>query len=312
MRPLHVGVGLRDAGIFVNAGHPHHVFEFGFALLQAAGHRRGGAWIGRGRQRNMTFAGKQPAGRIEPHPACAGQVHFGPGVQIREVLLRAGRSFQRLDVRLELDQIARHEPRRQSAMPQDGHQQPGRVAARAGTQLERLVGRLHARLHANQVIDFLAEAVVDPHQEIDRAFLAAVNRCEPLPQSRSRLGQRQKRRQLAAQPRLVAKGIRLGVRLQEEVERVDRRHFNDQVDRHPKAVDLLLKRDAGQEVGVGVLLPIEKVIGRLDLQRVTDNRRSRMRRGPQPHDLRPQHDGALVAIVRVVIECDPDRHRDNL
>ena len=49
---------------------------------------------GRGRQRQMAFAGEQAGRRIEPDPAGPGQVDFGPGVQIGEILVGAGGPVQ--------------------------------------------------------------------------------------------------------------------------------------------------------------------------------------------------------------------------
>ena len=60
---------------------------------------------------------------------------------------------ERFHVGLELNEVARDEPRGEAHVPQDVHQQPRRVAARAGPLRERLVARLHARLQADQVAD---------------------------------------------------------------------------------------------------------------------------------------------------------------
>jgi hypothetical protein len=61
------------------------VGELGLALVDAAGDRRGGGRLGRAGQRNVALAGEQAGGRIEADPAGAGQVDFGPGVQVGEV-----------------------------------------------------------------------------------------------------------------------------------------------------------------------------------------------------------------------------------
>jgi hypothetical protein len=73
----------------------------------------------RRRQRQMALAGEQARGRIEPDPAGAGDVDLGPGVQVGEVLVGAARPFQRIDIRLHLDQIAGDEARREAEMPHD-------------------------------------------------------------------------------------------------------------------------------------------------------------------------------------------------
>ena len=87
----------------------------------------------------MSFAGEQSGSRIEPDPAGAGQIDFGPGVQVGEVAVRAARAVQRFDVGRELNQVAGNEPRRQAQMPQQLHQQPGAVAAGAASQRQRFL-----------------------------------------------------------------------------------------------------------------------------------------------------------------------------
>ena len=43
----------------------------------------------------MAFAGQHARGRIQPDPACSGDIHLGPGVQIGKVDFRATRSIKR-------------------------------------------------------------------------------------------------------------------------------------------------------------------------------------------------------------------------
>ncbi len=67
----------------------------------------------------MTLAGEQSGGGVEPNPAGAGQVHFGPCVQIGEVGCRAHGPFEGLNVRRELNQIAGNESRGKPQMAHD-------------------------------------------------------------------------------------------------------------------------------------------------------------------------------------------------
>ena len=90
-------------------------------------------------ERDVALAGEQARGRVEADPAGAGQVDLGPGVQVGEVLLGARRAVERLHVGLELDQVAGHEAGGEAEMAQDLHQQPGRIAARARAQRQRLL-----------------------------------------------------------------------------------------------------------------------------------------------------------------------------
>ena len=188
-RPLLVRVGLGHARVFVNALDRHRMDECRLALLDAAGDRSRAARIGRTRQRNVAFAGQQPRRGIETDPAGTGQVHLGPGVQIREIRRGAGRTVQRLDVGHQLHQIARDEARGQTQMTKHLDQQPARIAARARTSLERLFARLHARLQADQVADQHVQLLIQADQEIDRLARRPIDRTQQLGQSRpNRLG----------------------------------------------------------------------------------------------------------------------------
>src|SRR6185312_8565193 len=51
----------------------------------------------------------------------------------------------------QLDQIPRHEARREADVTQDLHEQPRAVAARARLRRKRLLRRLHAGFHADQI-----------------------------------------------------------------------------------------------------------------------------------------------------------------
>ena len=70
----------------------------------------GAALWGSGEQARgmLPLTGKQSRGGVHPHPAGTGQVHLGPGVQVGEVGLRAGRAVQGFDVRRQLDQVPGH------------------------------------------------------------------------------------------------------------------------------------------------------------------------------------------------------------
>ena len=96
------------------------------------------------------------------------------------------------------------------------------------------------------------------------------------------------RRQLLLQHRVVGEGPVLGFGFQEEVERVDRRHVGDEVDRDVEMRDPLGEHHAGQVVALRVLLPVEEMRLRLDLQRVGQDRRAGMRRRAQPDRLRAE------------------------
>ena len=91
---------------------------------------------GRG-ERQMAFAAEKARRRVEPDPAGAGHVDFRPGMQVGKVLARALRALDRIDVGLELDQIAGNETRREAEMAQ----RPAPAARRSrGTNRRRAPG----------------------------------------------------------------------------------------------------------------------------------------------------------------------------
>ena len=144
----------------------------------------------------MALAREQARRRIEPDPARAGHIDFGPGVQIGEILLRAGRAVERLLVGLELDQVARHEARRQPEIAHDIDEKPAGIAARAGLVAKRLFRRLHARLHANEIFDVVLELPVQRPDEVDGRFRVNTQLRNIILEQRPRLGRLEIGRQL--------------------------------------------------------------------------------------------------------------------
>ena len=70
----------------------------------------------RGGDGNMPLAGQHARGDVEPDPAGARQIDFGPGVQIGKIALDLARSLDRIDVGAQLDQIAGDEARGEPEM----------------------------------------------------------------------------------------------------------------------------------------------------------------------------------------------------
>ncbi len=226
--PLRLAVRLGDTRIFVDADDLVHETELALGVADvAAGDRRGADRIGRAGQGNMALAGKQPGSRVQANPTRPRNVHLGPSVKIGEILLRAGRPVQRLHIRRQLHQIARHKTGGQAQMPQDLHQQPGAVAARTQRLLQSLLAGLHPRLHADGIGDVLAQPPVDVHQKIHRIALGAVHQSQPSLEERAGLAHLQIRHQLLFKLRVIFKRKQLGVFLDEKIEGVDNRHFGD-------------------------------------------------------------------------------------
>ncbi len=73
-------------------------------------------------------------------------------------------------------------------------------------------------------------------------------------------------RQLLLEHRIVGERPGLGLRLQEEVERVDRRHVGHEIDHHFEFPGAVGHHDAGEEIALRILLPVEEMFGRFDAQ----------------------------------------------
>ena len=116
------------------------------------------------------------------------------------------------------------------------------------------------------------------------------------------------RRQLLVEQRVVAERPGLGFGLEEEVERIDRRHVGDEIDRDVEMRDALREHDAGEVVALRVLLPVDEMRLGLDVQRIGQDRRARVRRRAQADGLRSERDQPVVAIGRAVGQRDGEGH----
>jgi len=67
----------------MHAADVHFVAELHLALVHPARNRGRTGGIRRAGQRNVPLTSEQAAGRIQPNPARAGQIHLAPGVQVR-------------------------------------------------------------------------------------------------------------------------------------------------------------------------------------------------------------------------------------
>jgi hypothetical protein len=229
-------------------------------------------------------------------------------VQIGEILLRPRRAVQRLHVGGQLDEITGNESRREAHVPQQLDQQPGGIAARPGEFGQRELGRLHAGLHADEVSDVAREFRVELDQPVDGAFALARDGAQVFLEPRLAAEHHEIRSEVAFVDTLVRERIGLRVRLEEEVERVEDRHLGDEVDLDAELVGLLLEHEPAEVVSFRILLPVDEVFGRRDLERVRKDARTAMRRRAQTDYLRPERNEPVVPIVRDVIECDMNGH----
>ena len=259
--------------------------------LHRAGDRRGGAKMRRRGERNVPFAGEQAGGRIEPDPAGARNEHLGPGVQVRAVALRPGAVRH---VGLQLNQIARHEARRQAEMAQRLHHQPRAVAARAFAGFERFLRRARAGLHAGEVAHRAQHLAVQLDQELHGADRAARRRGEEGAQPGPERLEVEIAAELVREVGRKRERIVRRIGLDEEVERIDHRELGMQVDRDAELAGLLREGHARDPVAVRVMLPVHVMAGRHDFQRIARRARAPVRRRAQADHLRPERDRPVV------------------
>ena len=262
----------------------------------------------RGGDRQMAFAAQQSRRRVEADPAGARQIHFRPGMQVGEVMGGAGGAFERFDVRPQLDEIAGDKASRQADVTKQLHHEPCAVAARARARLQRFLGCLYARLHADQIADHPVDTLVEFDQKIDGVARVARDRLDQIRQQRASGLRRDKGGKILAQFRRKGKRPPFGIGLDEEIERIDDFHVGDQIDRHGKFCCLFREDKARKPVAVRILLPIHEMLGRLHRKRIARNAGAAMRTRPQPNDLRAETDRAVVGVACGVMKPDKNGH----
>src|SRR5262245_21490008 len=83
-------------------------------------------------------------------------------------------------------------------------------------------------------------------------------------------------------------------RLEEEVERIVHRHLRDEIHLHAKLLGLFRKDQPSKIVRLRILLPVQEVLFRLNLERVADDRRAAMGGGTKPDYLGSEGDETIV------------------
>ena len=231
-RPGFVGEGLGDARMLGDAVDLHVEVEVDLGEARDARDRRGVAVMRRGRQRNVALARQQARGRVEPDPARAGQVDLAPGMQVGEVDARCPGG--------------RRAPRGRASAGSDSPRRSARRSPRwrrhlTSSQLEsrqepvprskRLLRRLHAGLHADDVADLAARRARSARRRSrpcasDRAGSVSRKRCSSGPAG-SGCDRSRGRRAMSSG---YSKGQVSAAVLDEEVERVVDRHVGDEID----------------------------------------------------------------------------------
>ena len=242
------------------------VLERCLALIDLTADGRGCGRLRRAGERNMALAGEQSRGGIEPDPAGAGQIHLAPGMQVGKIRLRSDRSIERLYVGHQLNEVAGNETRREAHVAHQLHQQGSGIAARARALRQRFLRQLHTRFEADHVLDVVSEALIDTDDEINGAATFARNAGQIARDGRRCRGLHQIRYQFAALVRIVLEGKLLRVRCEEEIERVEHRHLDDQINFDSKLAGRFRKYQSRQVVRLGVLLPIDEMLRRAHLE----------------------------------------------
>ncbi len=114
--------------------------------------------------------------------------------------------------------------------------------------------------------------------------------------------------EFVGQDGVVLEGKFLGRVLDEEVEGVDGRHVGGELDLNLEFVGLFRKDEAGLEVALGILLPVDEVLLGRDFEGVIEDRRPAMHRRAQTHDLRSERDGLGVLVMRDVGKSGVNGH----
>src|SRR5262249_30203445 len=113
----------------------------------------------------------------------------------------------------------------------------------------------------------------------------AVDAAEEMEESRARGNHFEERRELLRQPRLVAERKRLGRRLEEEVERIQDRHLGHEVDVDRQLAGRVGKDVSRQVIAVRILLPVDEVLARRDVERICEDGGPTVRRRPQSDEM---------------------------
>src|SRR5579859_6222138 len=117
-------------------------------------------------------------------------------------------------------------------MPRNLYQKPCRVAAGALAQRKGFFASLDAWLKPNHIADIVLKPLIELDQEVNRSHRRAIHLGKPLLQLGSGGLSLQIRAELTRQRRLIRERTLFRLRLQEEIKRVENRHFGDEIDFH--------------------------------------------------------------------------------
>ena len=252
----------------------HLELEGGLGQAHPAGDGGRRPVVGRSRQRQVPLAAQEAGGGVEADPSGAGNVDLGPGVQVGEIAPCSERSLEGIDVGLELNQIAGDEASGEAEAAHHLDQEPGAVAARSRSERQGLIGSLNSRLHAYEMGDGPLNPRIQADEKIDGALSRGLQCGDGGLEQRPAVVDMHIGRQVAAQILGIAERQGFGIGLDEKIERIDHRHLGRQVDGDGQFRRPFRKHQPRQPVAVGILLPVDEVVRRRDLQRIAGNPRA--------------------------------------
>ena len=95
---------------------------------------------------------------------------------------------------------------------------------------------------------------------------------------------------------------------QEEVERVEDSQFRNEINVYDEGLGGLGKDESRQIITVRILLPVEEMFPRLNLQGVAADCRPAMGRGPQSYNMGGQSYQTVVFVACPMVQCDANAH----
>ena len=227
-------------------------------------------------------------------------------MQVGEILVRAARAFDRIDVGPELDEIAEDETR-------GGRPSRRRICTSSQAELRhepersasvvRLLDVQH--LHADDVMDHPLQFGVERDQKWYRAVAPRRGLRDVFRQQRAGGLGREIGGQFGRQLVRIGERKLLGVGLDEKIEGIDDREFGRQIDLDLEFLDRLGEDVAREPVAVRVRPPIDGLVGRRDVERVAARHpRAAMGRRTQSDRLGAERDRTVVAVTGDVIPSD--------
>jgi hypothetical protein len=108
---------------------------------------------------------------------------------------------------------------------------------------------------------------------------------------------------------VVDEGEALGLWFHKEVEGVDGRHLGDEVHGDLEMPHPLGEDQAGAEIALRVLHPVQEMGLRRDVERIGQDGRAAMRRWAQPDQLGREPHQPVIAVARAVGQRGVDAHR---